>query len=69
MIDLAFQITFIVAYKLNYVCLSSSSGLESAILNFFFPSGRTVFPMCQLDRIFKDLSNNVGLLQDILFAV
>jgi len=44
-----------------------SSGLESAILNFYFRSGSTVFPMFQLDRMFKDLSNDV--LRAIFFAV
>jgi len=38
--------------------------MESANLNFYFRSGRTVFPMCYLDRISKDLSNDA-----ILFAI
>jgi len=41
--------------------------LESAILNFYFRSGRTVFTMCHMDGIFEDFSNDV--LQAILFAV
>jgi len=51
-----FKLCFYVACKLRYMCLSSSSGLESAILNFYFQSARTVFPMSHMDRIFKDLS-------------
>jgi len=58
------------AYKLRYMCLWSSSDSESgveiqngvpesAILNFYLRSGRTIFPMCHLDRILKVLSNDV----------
>jgi len=49
------------------MCLRSSSGLESAILNLYFWSGRKVFPLCHLDTIVKDLSNVV--LHAILFVV
>jgi len=35
------------------MCLWSSSGLESAILNFSFRSAHTVFPMCHMDRNVK----------------
>jgi len=49
------------------MCLSYISGLESAILNSYFRSGRKIFPMGELDTVFKDLSNDAS--QAILFAV
>jgi len=33
------------------MCLSNISGLESAILNFYFQSGRKIFPMGELDTV------------------
>jgi len=65
-IDFALQM-FLCCLEARDICLRSSSGLESAILNFYFRSARTVLPMCHMDRIFKDFSNDV--LQAILFAV
>jgi len=47
------------------MCLGNISGLESAILNFYFQSGCKIFPMGELDIVFKDLSNDVS--QAILF--
>jgi len=47
------KLCFYVAYKLRYMCLRSSSGLASAILNFYFRSARTVFLMCHMDTIFS----------------
>jgi len=69
-IDIAFhsnKFRFYVAYKLKYMCLSNISVLESDILNSYFPSGHKIFPMGELNTVFKDLSNDVS--QAILFAV
>jgi len=38
------------------MCLSNISGLESAILNFYFRSGRKIFPMGELIQISKTFS-------------
>jgi len=35
------------------MCLSNISGLESAILNFYFRSGLKIFPMGELDTVLK----------------
>ena len=43
------------------MCSSESSGLESAILNFYLRSGRTVSLMGHLDSVFEDLSNDVSI--------
>jgi len=65
-IDLAFQISFL-CYLQAEIYLFKVKFLESARLNFYFRSDRTVFPMCYLDRIFKDVFNDV--LHVIVFAV
>jgi len=44
----------------------SSFGLESAILNIYFRSGRTVFPMCHLD-VWIEFSNTVTTLYYMLY--
>ena len=51
------------------MCSSDSPGLESAILNLYFRSGRKVIQMghLDLDSVFEDLSNDV--LHAILFYV
>jgi len=49
------------------MCLSNISGLESAILNLYLQSGRIIFPMGELNTVFKDLSNDIS--QAILLAV
>jgi len=49
------------------MCLSNISGLEFAILNFYFRPGRKLFPIGEWDTVFKDHSNNVS--QTILLAV
>ena len=58
---------FFVAYELRYMCSSESSGLESAILNFYFRSGLTVILMSYLDSVFEVLSNDVS--HAVLFDV
>jgi len=50
------------------MCLSNISGVESAILNSYFRSGRKIFPMGELDTVFENLSND-DVSQAILFAV
>jgi len=42
------------------MCLSNISGLESAILNFYFRSGVKIIPMGELDTVFIDLSNDLS---------
>jgi len=54
----------VIEVKFQRLYLSNISGLESAILNSYFRSGRKMFPMGELD---KDLYNDVS--QAILFAV
>ena len=71
-IKLACEIRFYVAYELSYMCSSSSSGLESAILNFYFWLDRAVIKMghsysiFEDDDLFNDVSHAIGLLFEIL---
>jgi len=49
------------------MCLSNISGLASALMFSYFRTGRKIFPMGELDTVFKDHFNDVS--QTILFTV
>ena len=55
---LAVEISFLSRLQ-SRIRVSFNSGLEEAILIFYFRSGQTAFPKGQLDTIYRDLSNGV----------
>jgi len=66
-IDFAFKIVFLCCLQAEIYVFMVKFRCGVRHLDFYFRSARTVFSMFYVDRIFKDLSNDV--LQAILFAV